>query len=342
MKSFKISFLVAGATALIAFSSCKPVYKCGEAKPERFSAGNRLTDVVKERDLLCDQIKHFESENIRLTNRLQEVDVEIGGLRSNNTTLREEIASLQRENNRLKEEMQANKAELIELQAKFSQLYTNKGHDAEMYNKRIRDKEAELEAKERLIAANEALLKTRELEIQDRERAILELQRKLDRQDSITKAINQALKDALIGFQSDEISVETRDGKVYLSLSNKLLFKSGSIDVESKGQDAIRILGEVLVKNPEIDVMVEGHTDNVPIKTAQYRDNWDLSVARATTIVRLLTTNFKVPPTRLTAAGRGEFVPKASNDSADGRAMNRRTEIILTPNLEKILKMIGE
>lgn len=342
MKSYQISFLVLGATALLTFSACKPVYKCGDPKPERFSAGNRLTDVVKERDLLCDQIKHFESENIRLTNRLQEVDGEMSGLRANNANLREEISSLQRENKRLKDEMQANKDELIELQAKFSQLYTNKGHDAEMYNKRIRDKEAELEAKERLIAANEALLKTRELEIQDRERAILELQRKLDRQDSITKAINQALKDALVGFKSDEISVETRDGKVYLSLSNKLLFKSGSIDVESKGQDAIRILGEVLVRNQDIDVMVEGHTDNVPIKTAQYRDNWDLSVARATTIVRLLTTNFKVPPTRLTAAGRGEFVPKASNDNADGRAMNRRTEIILTPNLEKIMMLIGE
>jgi chemotaxis protein MotB len=125
-------------------------------------------------------------------------------------------------------------------------------------------------------------------------------------------------------------------------LSNKLLFKSGSVDIEAKGKDAIRILGEVLKKNPDIDVMVEGHTDNVPIKTSLYKDNWDLSVARAITIVRMLTSNYGILPMRLTAAGRGEYMPKASNDTPEGRALNRRTEIILTPNLDKIMKIIGE
>jgi chemotaxis protein MotB len=327
----------------IVLSACKPVYKCGDPRPERFSAGNRLGDVVKERDMLCDRIKSYEDENVRLSARVEDLGRELTGLRSSNTSLQNEIESLQRENIRLKDELVANRNELIELQSKFGALYTNKGRDAQMYNERIREKEAELEAKERLLAANTALLEQRERELLDREQAIIELQRRLDRQDSITRAINSALKDALVGFQSDEVSVETRDGKVYLSLSNKLLFKSGSVDIESKGQDAIRILGEVLLKNPDIDVMVEGHTDNVPINNSRlYKDNWDLSVARAITIVRLLTNNHKVPPTRLTAAGRGEFVPRASNDTAEGRALNRRTEIILTPNLEKILKLIGE
>ncbi len=336
---WRFSIVMAIAAAVF---SCKPVYKCGEKRPERFSAGNRLSDVVKERDALCDQLKSQESENVRMVQRIEDLGKEATMLRSANTTLQQEVTGLQRENLRLKDEHVAMKTELIDLQSKFSRLYTDKGLDAQMYNDRIRQKEAELEEKERRINQNEALIRQREKEIQDREQAIKDLQRRLDRQDSITKSINSALKNALVGFQSDEVSIETRDGKVYLSLSNKLLFKSGSVDIEEKGKGAIRILADVLKQNPDIDVLVEGHTDNVPIKTARFADNWDLSVARAITIVRLLTTNYSVPPRRLTAAGRGEFMPKASNDTAEGKALNRRTEIILTPNLEKILKLIQD
>lgn len=340
MKTYSMYFLTLLFTLFL--FSCKPVYKCGEPKPERFTAGNRLTDVLKERDALCDQLKTQESENIRMTQRVEDLGREATMLRSTNSTLQNEVEGLQRENLRLKDEHQQMKTELIDLQAKFSRLYTDKGLDAQMYNDRIRQKEAELELKERKIDENERLISLRENQIKEREQAIADLQRRLDRQDSITRSVNQALKNALVGFQSDEVSVETRDGKVYLSLSNKLLFKSGSVDIEAKGRDAIRILADVLKQNPDIDVMVEGHTDNVPIKTARFADNWDLSVARAITIVRMLTTSHNVPPTRLTAAGRGEFMPKASNDTAEGRALNRRTEIILTPNIEKILKLIQD
>jgi chemotaxis protein MotB len=338
----RIWLLTLVVSTSLAVISCKPVYKCGDPKPERFSAGNRLNDVVKERDLLCDQLKTQESENIRLTQRVEDLSRELTTLRSTNSMLENEVASLQRENQRLKEEYDLMKKEMVDLQSKFSRLYTDKGLDAQMYNERLREKEAALEVKEQQLAKNEALLRQREKELQERELAIIDLQRRLDRQDSITRSINDALRNALVGFQSDEISIEMRDGKVYLSLSNKLLFKSGSVDIEAKGRDAIRILGEVLMKNPDIDVMVEGHTDNVPIKTALYKDNWDLSAARAITIVRMLTSNHGVNPTRLTAAGRGEFVPRASNDTPEGRALNRRTEIILTPNLEKIMQIIGK
>lgn len=329
-------------SASVAVVSCKPVYKCGEPKPERFSAGNRLGDVVKERDVLCEQLKTQESENIRLTQRVEDLSRDLTVLRSTNSMLENEVVSLQRENQRLKEEHDLMKKELIEIQSKFARIYTDKGLDAQMYNERLREKEAALEAKELQLARSEALLRQREKELVERELAIQDLQRRLDRQDSITRAINDALRNALMGFQSDEVSIEMRDGKVYLSLSNKLLFKSGSVEIESKGKDAIRILSDVLKKNPDIDVMVEGHTDNVPINTALYKDNWDLSAARAITIVRMLTSSYGVAPTRLTAAGRGEFVPKASNNTAEGRALNRRTEIILTPNLEKIMRIIGE
>ncbi|MBU2019188.1 MAG: OmpA family protein [Bacteroidetes bacterium] len=183
-------------------------------------------------------------------------------------------------------------------------------------------------------------LKNKETELMSRERALREMKAVLDRQDSITNRLNQVLKTALLGFNSDELSIDIKNGKVYVSLSDKLLFKSGSAEMESKGQDAIKLLAEVLLKNQDIDVMVEGHTDNLPIKTAVYKDNWDLSVARAASVVRLLTDNYKVSPKQVTPAGRGEFFPKADNATAEGRAKNRRTEIILSPKLDEVMKML--
>jgi chemotaxis protein MotB len=124
-------------------------------------------------------------------------------------------------------------------------------------------------------------------------------------------------------------------------MSDKLLFKSGSADVESKGKEALQKLAEVLNKNNEIGIAIEGHTDNVPIKTAIYKDNWDLSAARATNVVRLLTDEYNMDPHRLTAAGRGEFSPVADNSTMEGKAKNRRTEIVLSPKLDELLKAIS-
>jgi chemotaxis protein MotB len=120
------------------------------------------------------------------------------------------------------------------------------------------------------------------------------------------------------------------------------LFKSGSAAVEAKGKEAIKLLADVLDKNQDIDILIEGHTDNVPIKTAVYQDNWDLSVARATSIVRILTVDYKIVPTRLTASGKGEFSPRATNETPEGRALNRRTEIILSPKLDEIMQLLKQ
>jgi chemotaxis protein MotB len=164
----------------------------------------------------------------------------------------------------------------------------------------------------------------------------------ISRQDSITKRLNDVLRNALLGFKSDELSVEIKNGKVYVSLSDKLLFKSGSASVEEKGKQALKVLADVLQKNTDIDILIEGHTDNDPIKTAIYKDNWDLSVGRATSIVRILTEEYKVLPKRVTASGKGEFSPKASNETAEGKAKNRRTEIILSPKLDEIMQLLNE
>jgi chemotaxis protein MotB len=185
-------------------------------------------------------------------------------------------------------------------------------------------------------------LKQKGEELAQREKRLAELEAYIRRQDSITNALNDIVKRALLSFNSDELTVEMKNGKVYVSLSDKLLFKSGSADVEEKGKDAIKKVAEILNKNPEIDVLIEGHTDNKPIKTDKFDDNWDLSTARASNIVRLLSDENKVNAKRLTAAGRGEYMPKVSNDTPEGRAKNRRTEIILSPKLDELYKMIDK
>lgn len=214
-----------------------------------------------------------------------------------------------------------------ELENKYSSLFNENISQADQYDAALKMKSKELNEKERLLS--------------DREKALREMRAVIARQDSITQRLNDVLRNALLGFNSDELSVEIRDGKVYVSMSDKLLFKSGSASVEDKGKQAMKVLADVLTKNPDINILVEGHTDNIPIKTAVYKDNWDLSVGRATSIVRLLTDEYKLAPTRVTASGKGEFSPKANNDSAEGRAKNRRTEIILTPKLDEIMQLLN-
>lgn len=186
----------------------------------------------------------------------------------------------------------------------------------------------------------DAALRQKSDELRERERRLAEMQSIIARQDSITQRLNDVVRNALLGFNSDELSVEIRNGKVYVSMSDKLLFRSGSANVEAKGIEALKVLAEVLEKNPDIDVLVEGHTDNIPIRNAQFKDNWDLSVVRATSIVRILTVDYRLPATRVTASGKGEFMPRADNATPEGRALNRRTEIILSPKLDELMKLL--
>jgi chemotaxis protein MotB len=200
---------------------------------------------------------------------------------------------------------------------------------------------AQLSEKDRELQSKLQDLQNKDKDLQEKERMLREMQAIIARQDQLTKKLNQTLRDALVGFNSDELTMEIRDGKVYVSMSDKLLFKSGSNTVEPKGVDALKVLADVLNKNPDIQILVEGHTDNVPIKTAVYKDNWDLSVARATSITRMLNEKYGVAATRMTASGRGEYFPKASNDTPEGKAKNRRTEIILSPKLDEIMNLLN-
>ena len=182
----------------------------------------------------------------------------------------------------------------------------------------------------------DAALKKRAADLDNRERSISELKARLQARDKAMTDLQAHLRNALTQYAASDLSVEMRDGKVYIAISDKMLFKSGSDKVELLGKEALQKMAAVLTNYPDMNLIIEGHTDNVPIKTARYADNWDLSVARATSVVRLLTKEYGLSPTKVTPSGRGEFYPKASNETAEGKSQNRRTEIIIAPKLEEI------
>lgn len=181
-----------------------------------------------------------------------------------------------------------------------------------------------------------------EMTIADQAKRLKDLQDLIQSQRNVMNKLKKSIADALVNFKADELSVYVKDGKVYVSLEEKLLFKSGSAVVDPKGKEALGKLAQVLNSTADISVLIEGHTDTVPIKTEKFADNWALSTGRAASIVRILTKDYNVDPHRVTASGRGEFLPVKPNDTPEGKASNRRTEIIISPNLSELYKLLGE
>jgi len=201
---------------------------------------------------------------------------------------------------------------------------------------------AQLDAKETALAAENNRLLKLEADMQERSQRIAELEALIASKDQAMRDLKDAISKALTAFEGKGLTVEQRDGKVYVSMENKLLFKSGSWAVGSEGRTAIEQLGTVLADNPDIAVLIEGHTDNDPFSSGgQISNNWDLSTKRATAIVQILSENQAINPESLTAAGRGEFAPIASNDTTEGKARNRRIEVVLKPKLDEITKLLN-
>lgn len=178
--------------------------------------------------------------------------------------------------------------------------------------------------------------------IKEKDMRINSLNEAINKKDSVTLALVTSLKGVLGNINDEDIEISVEKGVVYVSLSDKLLFKSGSYYVSSRAKEVLGKVAKVVKNKPDMDIMVEGHTDNVSIKNAVLEDNWDLSVKRATSIVRILQDDYGVAPERMTAAGRSYYVPLASNDSAEGRSKNRRTRIIILPKLDQFYGMIEE
>jgi len=248
---------------------------------------------------------------------------------------KKEIAALQQQNADLsrsrdeltksRDQLQAEKSALLQsstrTQASLSADLMNKANQVSQLNQTLGSTEQDLAGKNARVA---------------------ELQRVLDEKDAATKALRQKVADALLGFNSKDLQVNVKNGKVYVSLSEQLLFKSGATKVDPAGQDALVKLANALTGNKDVNILVEGHTDNVPIKGVVNgaKDNWDLSVLRATEITRLLTAA-GIDPTQITPSGRGQYLPVAANDTPQDKALNRRTDIILTPKLDELFSILN-
>jgi chemotaxis protein MotB len=178
--------------------------------------------------------------------------------------------------------------------------------------------------------------------LKEKDLTINKLRDAITRRDSVNLALVQSLKGVLGNLEDTDIEINVEKGVVYVSISDKLLFKSGSINVTPQAQEVLGKVATVVNNKPDFEFLVEGHTDTKPISTSCIKDNWDLSVLRATTVVRILQEDFGVSPMRMTAGGRGEYVPKATNDTDDGRSKNRRTRIVVLPKLDQFYTMIEE
>ena len=224
--------------------------------------------------------------------------------------------------------------------AKLKQQITDLMSDTTRLGQAIRDYRKSLYSNLSEQEKLNMLLKEKMEKLAEREATINKLQAEVDAQNARLQSLLNSVKDGLLGFSSDELTVTEKNGKIYVAMSDKLLFESGSAQVNKQGKEALGKLAEVLKKQHDIDVFIEGHTDNKPIKTVQFKDNWDLSVVRATSVVRILTKDYGVNPLQILPCGRGEFMPVDNNESVEGRAHNRRTEIIMAPKLDKLMDIL--
>ena len=285
----------------------------------------------------------LERENSRMSTDLQE-------LRETNARTESDLGNLQRdfesataERDRLQREYNTTRENYENLKKSYDALEANSSSALAENSRRNRELLAELEEKEKALAKEQGRLEKLEKDLAARSRRVDELEGLISAKDAKMNALKNSLSKALTNFEGRGLTVEQREGKVYVSMENKLLFNSGSWAVGPEGKKAVQQLGEVLAQNPDIAVLIEGHTDNVPYGgSGQLTDNWDLSTKRATAIVQILRENSGIDPQNLTAAGRGEYAPIAGNETAEGKAKNRRIEVILTPKLDEVSRLLNE
>ena len=266
------------------------------------------------------QQERLVQDSIRIYKKIEELEKEMTALERKYMDLESAHEALLRGNERETRRL------LNELQTTQEDLATKQGL--------LRELEANVNLQKQDVTRLQAELEARNARLMEMEEMLNEKDRVLD--DLRTKVAN-----ALMGFEGQGLSVTRKDGKVYVSLDEKLLFQSGSTVVDPNGVKALQQLAVVLGNNPDINIMIEGHTDDVPFrKGSSIKDNWDLSVLRATSIVRILMANPQIRPTNITVAGRGEYLPVDPADTPEARRKNRRTEIILSPDFSEIFRIL--
>ena len=292
---------------------------------------------------LENKYNNLKKENRKLTqdneSLLDEKTAALNELKQLKIAYNEAVA----QRDKLQADYDTTKANLVALTESYNALEKNSSAAIAANSQKNRELLAQLDAKEQALAAENARLEKLKRELEDRSNRVAELEKVIADKDAAMTALKDAISKALTDFEGKGLTIEQRDGKVYVSMENKLLFSSGSWAVGAEGKRAVQQLGSVLGLNPDIAVLIEGHTDNVPYQgNGQLVGNWDLSTKRATAIVNILRENNSINPENLTAAGRGEFAPIATNDTPEGRAKNRRIEVILTPKLDELSKLLND
>ncbi|HRB72139.1 OmpA family protein [Flavobacterium sp. WV_118_3] len=312
-----------GVLALALSTSCvsKKLYTDLETK---------YADLKKENRQLAD-------ENTSLSKDKNQLDLLSKDLQS-------QLDKLKAERDKLASDYAAAQNSLKTLQSSYKALEKNSDDALKSNMDKNRELLAQLEAKEKALAAEKDRLEKLKNDLKDRSDRVNELENMIAEKEASMKRLKETLSKALNAFEGKGLTVEHKNGKVYVSMENKLLFGTGSWAVGTEGRKAVVAVGKVLGDNPDITVLIEGHTDNDKYAGAvgAIENNWDLSTKRATAIVNILAENKAIDKKNLTAAGRGEFAPIASNDTAEGKAKNRRIEIILTPKLDEISKMLND
>ena len=292
---------------------------------------------------LEDKYAKLKKENRILADTNDNLSKEKNQLDLDYKALQDELAKTKSERDKLQNDYTAASNNLKNLQSSYTALEKNSSDELQSNMTKNRELLAKLEAKEKALAAEQARLDKLKSDLQSSSQRLAELENMMAQKDAAMKKLKETLSKALNSFEGKGLTVEQKNGKVYVSMENKLLFGSGSWAVGTEGRRAVTEVGKVLGVNPDITVQIEGHTDDVKYQgSGQIADNWDLSTKRATAIVQILLENKNIAPGNITASGRSQYSPVAGNDSAEGKAKNRRIEIILTPKLDEISRMLNE
>ena len=299
---------------------------------------------MKERDA-------FKTDNIGLEMQNRELEAKLSNLEKEMGVVKQEITTVQKERDKTAEDYNRIFSKYNDLQNAQEELIKGNVKETQKLLTELQAAQENLQKREDLLRQLEQTLDTKKasldeltFELEKRNARMAELEKILDAQKKIVQDLKNKVSEALLGFENNGLTVTMKNGKVYVSLDEKLLFKSGSYDIDANGRNALKKLSVVLERNPDIQVTIEGHTDNVPYNpgSGQLRDNWDLSVKRATTVVRVLLEGSKLDAKRLTASGRSEYLPVDSRNTQDARQKNRRTEIVLTPDLTELYRIIDK
>ncbi len=287
--------------------------------------------------------KALSSQKLDLDNKVIELETQGKKMQSQIRQLEADTTNLGRLARETDENYALLQSNYDDLSAAYKSMSAGSKKDTEAMLAQLQEAQRKMEEKEKEMKSLMADLDKKTSDLEEKNAKLVELQSILAKKDADVQALRDKIKAALIGFEGSGLQVTEKNGKVYVSMDEKLLFASGKFSVDAKGEAALKELAKILAADKDINVMVEGHTDNVPFtagSTAQIKDNWDLSVMRATTIVKTLLKYGDIDPSRLTAAGRSEYVPLDTADTKEARAKNRRTEIILTPKLDALFEIL--